>query len=98
MMEKTKFYSCNQYNKLESISKVRTYAIRRLREFEEGREINVDNSKVILSYLKFIGECARDDQDDRITKLEKIIKENPEKFKNKKIASGEFTVLSNDRT
>lgn len=92
-----KLYSYNQYNKLNSMSKVRTYAVKRLREFEEDREINIDNSKVILGFLKFIGECARYDQDNRITALEKIIKENPEKFKNKKIAEGQFTVLSNEQ-
>ena len=89
-------YQPNNYNKLESIQKVRTYAMKRLRDFEKDRNIDAENAKVILSYLKFMHDCLKFDQDNRITKLEKTILENPEKFKSKKIDRGEFTVLSND--
>jgi hypothetical protein len=89
-------YQPNNYNKLESIQKIRTYAMKRLRDFEKDRNIDAENAKVILSYLKFMQDCLKSDQDNRITKLEKTILENPEKFKSKKIDRGEFTVLSND--
>lgn len=89
-------YQPNNYNKLESIQKVRTYAMKRLRDFEKDRNIDAENAKVILSYLKFMHDCLKSDQDERITKLEKTILENPEKFKIKKIDKGEFNVLSDD--
>jgi len=81
---------------LNSFNSVRLFLKNVLFEYMQDREITNNSMKIILLYSKVIKDCLKDNNDERLNNLEKLMLEKSENIKNKKIAKGDFVVLSSD--